>query len=109
MATDFDITNLYQKWIELDRELKELRTEVNQLKWYAASQTQQHGTNGAVAYSGRTSPGMGAGGGNRYPDSDWEHNLSFNKPAQWPNEPYTDYLKRIGQYNEAMIYEDDSK
>ena len=23
-------------------------------------------------------------------------------PPQWPNEPYTDYLKRIGQYNEAQ-------
>lgn len=22
-------------------------------------------------------------------------------PLQWPNESYTDYLKRIGQYNEA--------
>ncbi len=44
--TDLDIMNLYQKWIELDRELKELRNEVNQMKWYA-----QHGTNGAVAYS----------------------------------------------------------
>ena len=32
-----------------------------------------------------------------------------NKPAQWPNEPYTDYLKRIGEYNEAMNYEDESK
>ena len=24
----------------------------------------------------------------------------FN-PPQWPNESYTDYLKRIGEYNEA--------
>lgn len=23
-------------------------------------------------------------------------------PLQWPNESYTDYLKRIGQYNEAQ-------
>jgi hypothetical protein len=35
--------------------------------------------------------------------------IADDKPAQWPNEPYTDYLKRIGEYNEAMIYEDDSK
>ena len=27
----------------------------------------------------------------------------FNKtPPQWPNESHTDYLKRIGQYNEAQ-------
>jgi hypothetical protein len=27
---------------------------------------------------------------------------SFNtSPPQWPNESHTDYLKRIGQYNEA--------
>lgn len=101
MATDFDITNLYQKWIELDGELKELRTEVNQLKWYAASQTQQHGTNGAVAYSATTA--------NKQWVPQWEENLEPTKPSQWPNEPYTDYLKRIGEYNEAMIYEDNTK
>lgn len=25
-----------------------------------------------------------------------------NTPPQWPNESHTDYLKRIGQYNEAQ-------
>jgi hypothetical protein len=25
-----------------------------------------------------------------------------NNPPQWPNESHTDYLKRIGQYNEAQ-------
>jgi len=25
----------------------------------------------------------------------------YINPPQWPNESYTDYLKRIGQYNEA--------
>lgn len=27
-------------------------------------------------------------------------------PPQWPNESHTDYLKRIGQYNEASLLED---
>ena len=26
-----------------------------------------------------------------------------NTPPQWPNESRTDYLKRIGQYNEASV------
>lgn len=26
----------------------------------------------------------------------------LNNPPQWPNESHTDYLKRIGQYNEAQ-------
>lgn len=25
-----------------------------------------------------------------------------NTPPQWPNESHTDYMKRIGQYNEAL-------
>ena len=25
----------------------------------------------------------------------------YNNPPQWPNESHIDYLKRIGQYNEA--------
>lgn len=25
-----------------------------------------------------------------------------SNPLQWPNEPLTEYLKRIGQYNEAQ-------
>lgn len=44
--SDRDIDELFRRFYDLDRELKELRTEVSQLKWY-----QQHGTNGAVAYS----------------------------------------------------------
>ncbi len=27
---------------------------------------------------------------------------ALTTPKQWPNESYTDYLKRIGQYNEAQ-------
>jgi len=83
--SDFAIQELYKKWIELDRELKQLRAEVNQIKGlqYFTKCSILKDTN--VGYSGNT------------------------KPAQWPNEPYTDYLKRIGEYNEAMIYEDDSK
>ena len=26
------------------------------------------------------------------------------QPVQWPRESHTDYLKRIGQYNEAQSY-----
>jgi len=47
--SDYDFIQLYKKLEVLDRELKELRAEVNQIKWY-----QQHGTNGAVAYSATT-------------------------------------------------------
>lgn len=35
--------------------------------------------------------------------------IADNKPVQWPGEPYTDYLKRIGEYNEASAFEDDTK
>lgn len=94
--SDRDIDELFRRFADLDRELKELRTEVNQLKWY-----QQHGTNGAVAYSATPEKKQWV--------PQWEENLEPNKPAQWPNEPYTDYLKRIGEYNEAMNYEDDTK
>lgn len=32
---------------------------------------------------------------------------AFNeKPPQWPNESYTDYLKRIGEYNVAQSDEE---
>jgi hypothetical protein len=36
----------------------------------------------------------------KYPIPQWEENL--DKPPKWPNESYTDYLKRIGEYNEAQ-------
>lgn len=84
--SDCAIQELYQKWIELDREIKQLKAEVSQIKWY-----QQNGTNGPVQFRVNKS------------------SKTSDKPAQWPNEPYTDYLKRIGEYNEAMIYEDDTK
>lgn len=29
-----------------------------------------------------------------------------NKPSRWPNESYTDYLKRIGEYNVAQSDEE---
>lgn len=32
MINDLDITNLYQKWIELDRQLKSLKQEVGLIK-----------------------------------------------------------------------------
>ena len=93
-----DIDELFRKFSILDAELKQLRVEVGEIKWY-----QQHGTKGAVAYLGdqiMTSMTL--------PIAKVAYS-SQNKPAQWPNEPYTDYLKRIGEYNEAMIYEDDTK
>ena len=32
----------------------------------------------------------------------------FNiNPPQWPNESHTDYLKRIGQYNEAQSIDEE--
>lgn len=30
------------------------------------------------------------------------HWVDNGLPSQWPNESHTDYLKRIGQYNEAQ-------
>lgn len=101
--SDRDIDELFRRFADLDRELKDLRTEVNQLKWY-----QQHGTNGAVAYSASTPPVFNSDGTQDY-NFYKRHFVNNDKPAQWPNEPYTDYLNRIGEYNEAMIYEDDSK
>lgn len=86
MATDFDITNLYQKWIELDRELKLLKQEIGEIKRF------QPIAIGPIEFGQQRI---------LHRDND--------KPAQWPNESYTDYLKRIGEYNEAMNYEDDTK
>lgn len=84
--SEYDLKRLFEKWIELDHELKELKAEVSQIKWY-----QQNGTNGPVQFRvNKTSK-------------------TSDKPAQWPNEPYKDYLKRIGEYNEAQVYEDDTK
>lgn len=93
MATDFDITNLYQKWIELDRELRILKQEVSDLKSAQQPKTLKSEWPSLVASIEKLR----------------QQESSPDKPAQWPNEPYTDYLKRIGEYNEAMIYEDESK
>jgi len=46
MTSDRDIDELFRKFTELDAELKELKKEVSEIKWY-----QQHGTKGTVAYS----------------------------------------------------------
>lgn len=51
--SDRDIDELFRKFKELDVELKELRREVSEIKWYT-----QHGTSGAVAYSAAP-PGHG--------------------------------------------------
>jgi hypothetical protein len=66
--SDYDFIQLYKKLDVLDRELKELRAEVSQIKVYNPLNWKQ---------------------------SDVDQ---FNdRPPQWPNESYTDYLKRIGQ------------
>lgn len=51
--SDYDFIQLYKKLEVLDRELKELRREVGEMKWY-----QQHGTTGAVAYSAKVPIGI---------------------------------------------------
>jgi hypothetical protein len=96
MPTDYDFVQLYVRLEKLDAELKELREEVGQIKWY-----QQHGTTGPVAFSS-AQPGHGAA---------YVGVLDYlsDKPLQWPNESYKDYLKRIGEYNEASAFEDDTK
>jgi len=84
--SDFDITQLYQKFIEVDRELKLLREEVGHIK-----------LNQNILFK----PTMVKLSG----DIDYLD----DKPLQWPNESYKDYLKRIGEYNEASAFEDDTK
>lgn len=44
--SSLDIDKLYQKFVELDKELKELKKEVSEIKW-----KQQYGHSGDVAYS----------------------------------------------------------
>lgn len=83
--SDRDIDELFRRFADLDRELKELKVEVGEIK------KNQFIPVGPIEFR-INKP-------DKIPD----------KPAQWPNEPYTDYLKRIGEYNEAMIYEDESK
>ena len=80
--TNTDLILIYKKFDEIDKQLKELRKEIGSI-------------------------GIGLPKKQWVPQ--WEENLEPTKPAQWPNEPYTDYLKRIGEYNEAMNYEDDTK
>lgn len=80
--TNTDLILIYKKFEEIDRQLKELRQEMSEITLWKNTPIKPVWL-------------MGDGG--------------INKPAQWPNEPYTDYLKRIGEYNEAMIYEDESK
>lgn len=70
--TQIDIDALFRKFAELDVELKQLRKEVGEMKWYAASQTQHHGTTGAVAYSATASNSK-----SWLPQ--WEENLSDNE------------------------------
>lgn len=66
--SDFAIQDLFRKFIELDRELKELRQEVGEIKWSI-----NHGTTGAVAYSANT-PMQN----NRYPgEEEWREDLKI--------------------------------
>lgn len=84
--SDRDIDELFRRFADLDRELKELKAEVGEIKRF------QPVAIGPIQFGQPRILGR---------DND--------KPAQWPNESYTDYLKRMGEYNEAMNYEDDSK
>lgn len=54
MPTDYDFVQLYVRLEKLDKELKDLRKELGEIKWY-----QQHGTTGPVALSS-AQPGDGA-------------------------------------------------
>lgn len=82
--SQFDIDELFRKFAILDAELKQLKAEVGEIK------KNQFTPIGPIEFG--------------HPRV-----LKVNKPAQWPNEPYTDYLKRIGEYNEAQTFEDDTK
>jgi len=73
--SDRDIDELFRKFAELDAELKLLRKELDQMKFpqtYTGINLSSHIHTGTVS----------------------------NQPLQWPNESYTEYLKRIGQCNE---------
>ena len=89
--TNTDLILIYKKFEEIDRQLKELHKEVATVQGYPQRAVYVEGSD---YQKGPAKPFI---------------DLQRNKPAQWPNEPYTDYLKRIGEYNEAMIYEDGSK
>lgn len=52
--TDTDLVLIYKRFKEIDAELKELRKEVGEIKWY-----QQHVTTSPVAFSS-AQPGHGA-------------------------------------------------
>lgn len=64
--TDTDLLLIYKRFEEIDRELKELRKEVGEVKWY-----QQHGTTGPVAYSAPQPKKQWV--------PQWEENLSDNE------------------------------
>lgn len=84
--TETDLILIYKRFEEIDRELKELREEVGQIK---------RNQNTFIK------PIMVKLNG------DIDH--LDDKPLQRPNESYKDYLKRIGEYNEASAFEDDTK
>lgn len=64
--SQLDIDELFRKFGILDEELKQLRKEVGEIKWYA-----QHGTTGAVAYSVTTAKKPWV--------PQWEEHLSDNE------------------------------
>lgn len=65
MTSDIDIDNLFKKFAILDAELKELKKEIGEIKWFV-----KHGTTGAVAYCATTSVAQ------RYPgEEEWRENF----------------------------------
>lgn len=79
---EIDLKLIYERFDSIDKQLKELREATKSIPIkidYSISKS--------------TIP-------------QWEEGLvkEFNeRPPMWPNESYTDYLKRIGQYNEASV------
>lgn len=69
-------------YTELSIQIAVLQASVDKLLQLALDNNKQVGIKYTI-----TGAGCGSGGIN---------------PLQWPNESHTDYLKRIGQYNEAQ-------
>lgn len=51
--SELDLKLIYERFSEIDKQLTQLRQELNEFKWY-----QKHGTTGAVAYSTKAPIGI---------------------------------------------------